>query len=347
MGVLSVSYHGCIRVVKEGLALLNAGVPVDFMAIRIANREMQVMLPSISFYDRPETYKIKLGHAKADLLHIHNEPDWLVHVAKEARPDLPLVYDCHDLNCMRLGQAQLDEVLAMKAADAYIFPSEPYMEGAIKYHNLSPDKPKAVIYSMCLDKMIVEGNEMPRVGGIAYEGGMNVLSSDASEEQRQVYGYRDYRPIAEALTGMGIPFIVYSSNNRFMYEYMMAGAMYISTLQHNLLLRELTRHDWGLVGAARPHPQADTAMPNKLFEYMTAGIPPIVLNSAEAGKFVEHHGIGVVVDRVEDIPKVYKEHEKYRKRVQEVRHDFTMESQVPKIKAIYDTLLEGKGKANG
>jgi len=339
MGVLSISYHGCIRVVKEGLSLMNAGVPVDFLAARIANQDMQLQLPFISFYETADQFKVKLQMITGvDLYHVHNEPDWIVYKAKAARPEIPLVYDCHDLQSMRSGEATKDEVRAMKAADAYIFPSAAYMEGAVRYHGLPDSKPRDVIYSMCTEAMIVE-EQLPRIGGIAYEGGLLAIKDDAPAERKKALAYRDYRPIARGLTALDIPFVVYGANNLFIYEYLKAGAVYISMLPYHILLKELTRHDWGLVGCPVSHPQWEMAMPNKLFEYIAAGIPVIVLHAAECAKFVEKHGIGVVVDRVEDIPKVYEEHEKYRKRVREIRHDFTMESQVPKIKAIYRGLM--------
>jgi len=338
MGVLSISYHGCIRMVKEGLALMNAGVPINFFARKIANREMEPHLSSVTKYDSKETFATKLQGMDMNLIHVHNEPDWLVHRAKSVRPEIPLVYDCHDLNCVRTGKAKPDEILAMKVADAYIFPSEACRDIASKYHDIPKEKPQEVVYSMCLESMFIDG-EMPRTGGIAYEGRLIAIPGAVSEEQRDLLSYADYRPISVALARARIPFTVYSSDNRHMYEYMVAGAVYISKLPYNLLLRELTRHDWGLVGCAKPCKQWDATIPNKLFEYMAAGIPVIVLNAAECGKFVEKHGIGVVVDRIKDVPKIYGEHEKYRKRVMEVRHDFTMESQVPKIKEVYRKLM--------
>ncbi|MBN2251080.1 MAG: hypothetical protein JW724_03280, partial [Candidatus Altiarchaeota archaeon] len=262
-GVLSISQHGCIRVVKQGVALHNSGVPVEFLAERFANKEYaKVLAPLTTLYASQEAFDHYVRQSEASLFHIHNEPDWIVHRAKALRPDVPIVYDCHDLNCMRIGEAMEDEVLAMKAADAYIFPSHAYMEGAVKYHNIPDSKPRAVVYSMCSSGMLVDGVQMPHTGGIAYEGGLALCLPGADENARKLTAHRDYRPIAEALTGMGIPFTVYSGNNQFMYEYMIAGTVYISTLPHAFMLRELTRHDWGLVGCPVPHPQWDTAMPN-------------------------------------------------------------------------------------
>jgi len=336
LGVLSISDHGCIRMVKEGLALMNADVPIDFFTRKIASPEMEAHLSSVTKFNSEETFEAKLRNLDMNLMHVHNEPDWIVHRAKSIRPEIPLVYDCHDLGCIRTGQSTPDEDLAMKVADAYIFPSQACMQIAEDYHRIQEDKPRAVVQSMCLESMFIDG-EMPRTGGIAYEGG--VLAFPAGVPDPGPFAYLDYRPLAVSLTKARIPFTIYSSNNRYMYEYLVSGAVYISRLPYNLMLRELTRHDWGLVGCVEPCSQYDATIPNKLFEYMAAGIPIIVLNADECAEFVMQTGIGVVVNSMDDIPEIYGDNEKYRKKVLEVRGEFTMESQIPTIKALYREVM--------
>ena len=336
MGVLSISDHGCIRMVKEGLALMNADVPIDFFTRRIATPEMEAHLSSVTKFNSEETFEAKLRNLDMNLMHVHNEPDWIVHRAKSIRPEIPLVYDCHDLEYIRTGYSTPDEDLAMKVADAYIFPSRECMDIAVAFHEIPVEKPREVVQSMCLESMFIDG-EMPRTGGIAYEGG--VLAFPAGVPDPGPFAYLDYRPLAVSLTKARIPFTIYSSNNRYMYEYLVAGAVYISKLPYNLMLRELTRHDWGFVGCVEPCGQYDATIPNKLYEYMAAGIPVIVLHADACADFVMQTGIGVVVDSMDDIPEIYGDHEKYRKQVREVRHDFTMESQIPKIKALYREVM--------
>lgn len=342
MLVLSISNHCCIRVVKQGLALLNDGVGVTFFHNRVANAEMKTILPSMSFWADRNQFVPKLQqYVGVDVIHVHNEPDWMIHVAKATRPDVPVVYDCHDLDSMRMGEASEDEQLAMRWADAFIFPSESYMRDATAFHKLPKGKPKAVIYSMCSEAMIVE-QELPRLGGIVYEGGVLAIPPNAPAINWKRFGYRDYRPVSVALVEHGIPFVMYVASNKFMAEYLAAGAVWFGRLPYWELLRQMTRYDWGFVGVAEPHPQADKGMPNKLFDSIAAGIPVICMHHEEAARFVEKHRLGVVVDSVDDIPKVYGEHEKYRKIVREVRHDLTMESQMENLKQVYGNLLKGK-----
>jgi glycosyltransferase involved in cell wall biosynthesis len=80
-------------------------------------------------------------------------------------------------------------------------------------------------------------------------------------------------------------------------------------------------------------------MPNKLFEYLAAGLPILVYGADEVAEFVSKHEVGVVVDKLEDIPKVYDEWPKYKKRVLEKRELFHVDTQAPAIKGVYEKLL--------
>ena len=110
-------------------------------------------------------------------------------------------------------------------------------------------------------------------------------------------------------------------------------------------MQELNRYDWGLCTCAiGPCNTYNWAMPNKLFEYITAGIPVIALYMNEVGEFIKEHELGVVIESVKDIPKIYDQHEYYREKVKEKRHLFTMETQVAKIEKLYEKVLGGENK---
>jgi hypothetical protein len=57
----------------------------------------------------------------------------------------------------------------------------------------------------------------------------------------------------------------------------------------------LSQHSVGIVGT--PYPLSDFAdsMPNKLFEYVAAGLPVICINAPEAAKYAEANGLGMGV----------------------------------------------------
>ena len=333
MRILVLSHHGCIRVMKQGFALMK-NHDVHFMQNSVTDEAFLIPMKECSFYTTRETLINKLmGMPDFDVIHVHNEPDWLVSAAKAAKPDTPVVYDCHDLDSQRDGEeANPDEIEAMKIADAYIFPSQSYYEGAIRYHSLPTRKPKAVVYSMCNQDMMSIG-PLPRVRGIAYEGGIAAPVEGYNYTRYPLY--RDHRALVEEMYYANIPIALYGVSDIFMSQYRTIGAMCFPPMPYVQMIRELSRWVWGFVGCADRCRTMEGSMPNKLFEYVAAGIPVIACNSPEAQKYVIDNGLGVSVDSISDIPGVYDSHEEWREKVKEKREQFIMEREIDKVERIY------------
>lgn len=345
MNVLFTSKHCCIRVYKQAVALMKRGIGIHFLHNRIANGDcVRNALPSQNFYHDQEQYRLKLQMFRGiDIIHCHNEPDWLVWVAKEVHPNIPVVYDCHDLTSMRGLDPFDDELKAMEVADAYIFPSKSYYDKVPDIHHIPKEKPRAVVFSACLEEMVVK-KPMPYIGGIVYEGGVVGEPPNWNNiplKLKEVFpSYRDYRKLAEVLYDSGIPFSMFGVVDEIRDEYVNLGALCFPNQAHPQLLSNLSRFDWGFVGSVEPHPNIESCMPNKLFEYIAAGIPVIVCNATEAAEFVQKHGLGVVVDSIQEIPGIYDRHNKFQKDILAKRHIFTMESEVLKVMDVYRLLLQ-------
>jgi len=336
MNVLVLSYHCCIRVIKQYMALMTRDdVTVFHLQHGIANKECLPLLPRCSFYLDQAQLEIKLRMMDdIDVIHCHNDPDWLVEVARRIKPDTPIIHDVHDLASMR--DFQVDELIdqerrAMAMADAYIFPSQGYAREAKRFHNLPDSKPSKVLYSYCNMEMLLRP-ALPRIRGIAYEG--NLVGTGAPHTMH----YRDHRYLAQYLTQHNIPITFYGAEGGLAHEYRKIGAICIPILGYANLIENISRHDWCFVGAEEWTKTLQYSMPNKLFESIVAGVPAIVCNSEEAGEFVEEHGIGVHVHSIHEIPEIYERHEELRKNVLEKRHQFLMESQVDELVNLYRTV---------
>jgi len=306
------------------------------MQIEVANKECLPVLDRCSFYrDQHQLkYRLKLLN-DIDLIHCHNEPNWTVEVAKDARPDLPLVFDIHDLESART--APVEDLLeyertAIRLADAYIFPSQGYQAHARKCHNIPDSKPSEVVYSYCNNELL-NLEPRPRIRGVVYEGNVSHTS-----DMRIAYSDQSY--VSEYLKTHNIPFALYGiEDERLMKIYMDFGAMCFPVLPYGSLIENLSRYDWGYLGHPEPCRKWLDAMPNKLFEYIMAGIPVICCNAPEAGAFVEQHGLGVSIYSIHEIPEIYEQHTELRKNVQQKRHEFIMESQVETILDLYRKVL--------
>lgn len=342
MKCIYASFACCARVIKEGIAMMQQHHNIIFLQQTMANWDMLKALPLTTFYgdpfvrySMPREFKNKIGvFGDIDLIHVHNEPSWLGYAAKEACPDIPVIFDAHDLDAVRYGTATEDERRSIGACDAVIFPSQGYRDFCLNldaftvplnggYTSIA-DKPTAVVYSMCNDHA-VQATGMPRVPGIVYQGAVSIGSD-----------YRDYRRVSSTITKMGIPFHVYPATPEFTKEYTRTGAICTPTLPYMTMMKDLTRYDWGFVGSPIESQQWHKAMPNKLFEYIAAGIPCLVYQADEAADFVTEHELGVVIQDLEDIPTVYDQHEHFRETVREKRHLFTMTSQVPILQNLYE-----------
>ena len=109
-----------------------------------------------------------------------------------------------------------------------------------------------------------------------------------------------------------------------------------------LLILEMAHATAGLCGSPYPDENMKYAMPNKLFEYIAAGIPVICLGKQHyMAEFISDHGIGITVDEAREIPIAYQEIQKgnYRKQVLKVREKFVMEKEAERVRVIYEGLI--------
>ena len=350
--VLYLSDPCCPRVAKEGRECLKSGLDIIFLQRTIPDA-FRALLPNQFYYINREDLGPKLKVLAPDLVHVHTEPAWLGWFAKECLPDTPVIFDAHDLNYCRSGGKTLeeDERRTLCDCDGVILPSQAYEQAVKEGFGV---KLSEVIYSMVNEEDYPKIDEMPRVNGIVYEGGMGATSEEERAEGKM--RYNDYRSLAVELFNARIPFHCYPGRAEFADEYIKAGVVWNYSYMYHQLLKQLTRYDWGLVGSPFKNPAWDSAMPNKLFDYVAAGIPVLVYNAEEAAAFVREHDIGIVIEagNSEDAVKQIGEampigqdgqcrnnaYEYYRLRVQRVRKEFSMASQMPKLINFYTEVIK-------
>lgn len=339
-----ISYHCCIRVIKEYLALTNTG-EVRIHSTRLFSIEMPAdsVLPIANhgFYVDKITLMQLLKHSQFDIYHCHNEPMWFPALVRHVKPEAKIVLDVHDSDFMRDGEIGIEEREQFDSADAFIFPSKTYQVELSKAFNLE-DRPQLVVYSMCneflIEALVADELSVPREPGIVYEGGALANPEDWASK-RHYPKYRDHIEIVKELTANGIPFYMFGTDPKYIEAYVDAGATVFGRMPYGGLMKELGAFDWGFVGTDCDSPQSQSAMANKMFEYVAAGIPVIVMNSKEMGAWVEKHGVGVHIKSTAEIPDIYHLHKELRPVVQEKRGQFTMENQVTSILEFYWKVL--------
>jgi len=74
---------------------------------------------------------------------------------------------------------------------------------------------------------------------------------------------------------------------------------------HDILMNELTEYDYGLIPFIPPNSERDhfdTMLPNKMFDYLAAGLPVIVPDSISMSLFVREHNCGLIFGDIKDLP---------------------------------------------
>jgi hypothetical protein len=159
-------------------------------------------------------------------------------------------------------------------------------------------------------------------------------------------GHYDLRELFTALVAQGACLDIYPSRRVPAYEELAAahpGMRCHQMLPPPALLQTLPQYDFGWAGfndsLNRAH--LDTALPNKVFEYLGCGLPVLTLQHAALRRLVEEEEVGVALPAVEDLAARLAALDvvALRRRVSVARHRFTVEANISRITSLYDDVL--------
>jgi hypothetical protein len=153
-------------------------------------------------------------------------------------------------------------------------------------------------------------------------------------------GHYDLRELFASITAANVKLDVYP--NRQVPDYRSLGVELRRTLTPKRLLATLPAYDLGWAGfnTTLNGAHIDTALPNKVFEYIGCGLPVLTLRHKALAQFVQANGIGVVLDGMSGLEEqLYAlDLAALRLQVAAVRFDFTVEQHISRIHALYETL---------
>ena len=344
MKVVKIANHCCIRVQKEAIPLLNRGINVHLITHKIPR--FADYYRTVSLVNIPsQLYQSLMLHEDADIFHVHNEPSWYVTAIKELFPDKPVVLDVHDSLLGRVWpenkdavRISVDERNNFTLADAHIFVSESMRE--ICQKDFSLDQPSIVLPSY-VPKRFYCIDAWRWLGGLVYEGRIDLPEKVEKNKDVKFFEYCDYTEMAKALSSVGITLSIYSPQEdpEKVDNHYKGIAIYKGQYLYEQMIRQVGRHDWGLVGNLGIHPAWQIALPNKLFEYMAAGVPIAVFNAEECAEFVKEHRVGIVVESPEELKERWGEKRFCRENVIKKRRDFCMEMHIEKVENLYHELV--------
>lgn len=345
--ITKVAGHACIRVHKMGIPLMERGHDVRLIAKKDT--------PFVEMY---KTFTHAYGvnhfidsidlHAKdTDVFHAHNEPSWFVTAIKE-RCDVPVVLDVHDSFLARTTpeeedkqreegldtfRVSVEERNNFQMADALVFPAQKFADIILKEFKI---KVPYIILPSYVPRQFYQYHGKSWLGGLVYEGRVDLQSDVDSSPKLRNFQYCVYDQFVKEAHDIGMDFHLYATrkDKPFMDIYEDVSFVH-AALGFEDLLAHIGRHDWGLVGNVTKTAEWDVAFPNKLFEYIAAGVPIVAINASTCGEFIEEHGIGMQVESLEELASRWGEHSKCREKLIKVRQQFTMEKHIHKLEELY------------
>ncbi len=283
-----------------------------------------------------------------DVFHVHNEPSWFVTAIKE-RCDVPVVLDVHDSFLARTTpeeedrqreegldtfRVSVEERNNFQLADALVFPAQKFADIILKEFKL--DVPYIILPSY-VSRQFYQYHGKSWLGGLVYEGRCDLQAAIDETPRMRGFQYAVYEELAKQAKEMNMDFHLYATrtDKPFMDVYDDIAFVH-AALPFEDMLAHVGRHDWGLVGNSFESSEWDVAMPNKLFEYIAAGVPVVAMNARDCGEFVEKHGIGIQVKSLEELAQRWDEHTRCRKTLLKIRQRFTMEKHIHKLEELYE-----------
>lgn len=263
-----------------------------------------------------------------DIIHTHVDG----HAYKLLRRNcgLKIVHECHDPVSAYQGKpqdAKDRERIVMNRVDKVVCVSPEMRAYLDKLYGIS--NKCSIIYSYPNINLIpkhVPAKRKKKILQGVYQGGMGTYK----------HHHRYYGDILKKLTAQGLCFDTYSSHGDIDYKLpSVVNRPFISDIRK--LYSTLAGYDFGFVGFnAVSKPLLHMARPNKLYEYLGAGLPLLVMNYQAMSRFVINNDFGVVLGPDLKLPPDFHDRmARARKNVRNNRLKFIMESQLPALEALY------------
>jgi len=289
--------------------------------------------------------------AGADVYHSHDLNTLYVGAMCKKRTATKLVYDSHELQTERSRMgfwwrrwATWNERRWMPHADAMIVASPPWIEFNRRKYGAVPDPAITVINTPEL-VTIDEPQDLRGVLGLPPDTPIMLYQGSVQEN-------RGIEPAIDAVTLLDDVVLVivgYGYYRRPLeIEVRDRGltdrVKFFGTIPNDELLGWTAAADIGLCNIVNASLSYYTTLPNKLFEYIMAGVPVIGSDSPEIGRVIREEGVGEVSDPEDPealaaaARKILADPERYRAATVGAREHYHWGIEQQKLLALYDSL---------
>lgn len=303
--VLFVQQNFCSRTDKIACALHQAGVKT-YAAFQFTPSKMDCAFDEQTPFFSYDALMEYVNESEFDIVHCSNEDDTLTNLLIHSNKKI--VFDCHDIISESYTYIKYEkfllEYIANTQSDGIMFCSEPGKEVLCKKYNLEKDKIFVIgNYPLTSFKPTVKIQKLSEIDGelhCVYEGG---IAFNADTFVPKYYFYDYFLRFCEA----GVHIHFYSNANVSKCEEL-AQAHPLLHYEGNLsgidLVTQMQKYDIGFCLFNISEGSMDSYLkhtsPNKIFEYLAAGLP-IVTNVDVFSEFASENKCGGYVDLEGDI----------------------------------------------
>lgn len=297
-----------------------------------------------------------LKSLNADILHSHNAPDFLTVAALESEINTPIIHDIHELLTLHktgyhtfddekmIKKYSFEEKVAIECSDARIYVSDGVRDYVHQKYDV--DKEYEIVFYNYISQKVLPRRFKPLLSTkeihIVYIG---TITS-------KVYGsHYDLKEIFMEIARNKMHIHIYPVRDDEAYIELSKKNPYIhyhKRLPRTILLKEISKYHFGWAafnyGLNKEH--LKMAFPNKVIDYIGAGLPVITFNQHETiARFLRRHGLGIVLSDLSEL-NVLKEAAKnrtltkIRRKAKKLRYNFTVERQIPSLLKFYSKVIE-------
>lgn len=342
--ILFVQNTACIRTHKIANALKKCGWKIC-LAYSVAspeqsNGEYEKIYDGIYAIHTINQFIEFVERSNFDYIHCSNEPDLLTLISTQTKK--VIIHDCHDLSSSYRSMSPEEmfiEFAANKNSNGVIYTTEGIRKEALKKFNLPVEK--TFVLENLISTELVPSKRYEKISSSDYELHC-VYEGGVVPYDRESHRYFEEIWTRLAIEGVHVHFYTNCERGDCSYlESLHERIHYEGNFSSKRLAEEMTKYDVGLcvLNVTEKNRQyLEYASPNKIQEYVNAGIPVAVGSITSQKEFVESNGFGREIDlggnifqQLVEISKIKIEDNILHKR------GLTLESKIPHLINFYNT----------
>lgn len=286
-----------------------------------------------------------------DVIHCHNEPNrHTLDAVRASEGRAPVIYDIHDFTSLRKGKPDSTEEKCFDQVDGIVHSADSFRNIAKRKYPEAKQQ-NIVLYSTPSRTQLRGSEVLPKIASareeihLVYQGGL----IDENSTNADLFSYRDYLDIFRSILNEGFHLHLYCAYDKIPTGYQQLASGFPEKLHLNArvpypeLLTTMSRFHWGLTGFNFSNLRSETTreflhsvVPNKMFDYLHAGIPTLVFNANAASRIAREYGFGLEKAEEESWADVLdRGASMLKKDLTPAAESLTMESQIPRLVSLY------------